>query len=511
MPDENEKQEYERSLSQWRAKLQASLAARPEQEVASPGDQARARWLRERRERASTSTSTPSPRADYTPQYTQQHARQSGYSTAEKPLIAQVTNNWRDENPQPVHASPDHDERELRFCDLEDETSCPNTTRDLAKSRRFRRMMLFFLLFCAALFWVWKAYLRPRFQAEWGFQEGFLHQTINGTYGIAQAGDFDGVRIKDLPPALVPGGRVDQEGKRRLVFIGDIHGCKVELVKLLEELSYNGKTDHLITVGDVVSKGPDSIGVLDQLIRLGADSVRGNHEDRLLEAAKTILNVASPPQSAASTSKGFAKDAALLKQLKPHHLRFMRDMPLMMCIPSLPQVPRLPGKGENHISNSIVVAHAGLVPAVPLDRQDPYFVLNMRTMHPKTHVPSATRASKDGSNKPWFEVWRWYNERLSRGRSLKGFTTFDSDIMENGPLPETRLQRLWDSAFGNRTAQPKPQVVIYGHDSKAGLQSHQWSRGLDSACVAGGKLTALILDAKGNTETVSVQCQDYKA
>jgi hypothetical protein len=53
-------------------------------------------------------------------------------------------------------------------------------------------------------------------------------------------------------------------------------------------------------------------------------------------------------------------------------------------------------------------------------------------------------------------------------------------------------------------------VVIYGHDSKAGLQIYRWTKGIDSGCVSGGKLTALILNAKGQQEIVSVGCENHR-
>ncbi len=55
-------------------------------------------------------------------------------------------------------------------------------------------------------------------------------------------------------------------------------------------------------------------------------------------------------------------------------------------------------------------------------------------------------------------------------------------------------------------------TVIYGHDPRRGLQLHNYSKGLDSGCVNGGKLTAMIIDnavQSGEARTVSVQCKDY--
>jgi hypothetical protein len=72
------------------------------------------------------------------------------------------------------------------------------------------------------------------------------------------------------------------------------------------------------------------------------------------------------------------------------------------------------------------------------------------------------------------------------------------------------LNGLWLDLSRSKKDQPKPQVVIYGHDSKAGLQIYRWTKGIDSGCVSGGKLTALILNAKGQQEIVSVGCENHR-
>jgi hypothetical protein len=332
----------------------------------------------------------------------------------------------------------------------------------------------------------------------------------NGTYGIARGGhDKDLVKIMNLDPDLLPGGVSDPHGKRRLIFIGDVHGCKQELLHLLHKTKFNTESDQLILVGDIVSKGPDTPGTLDELIKLKAISVRGNHEDRLLTAAKlTGPDQDEEAANAASSSKGAAKDAILLRQLKPHHLQYLRTMPLILHIAALPMALPPSKSKRSPIAEHMLVVHAGLVPGVPLERQDPYFVENMRSIHHKTHVPSVSRAGKSDGRKPWIEIWNWYNDRLYRQRSVPAFTEFTEPSTSRSFL--SWLNGLWLDLSRSNKNQPSPQVVIYGHDSKAGLQIHRWTKGIDSGCVSGGELTALILNANGQQEIVSVACQNYR-
>ena len=44
----------------------------------------------------------------------------------------------------------------------------------------------------------------------------------------------------------------------RLVIVGDVHGCVVELAQLLKKVNFNRAQDRLVFVGDLVNKGPRS-------------------------------------------------------------------------------------------------------------------------------------------------------------------------------------------------------------------------------------------------------------
>ena len=68
----------------------------------------------------------------------------------------------------------------------------------------------------------------------------------------------------------------------RLIIYGDIHGCYDELKKLRKKIAPKKKSIE-VCVGDIITKGKDSIKVLDYLIKHDIKSVLGNHEDRILK------------------------------------------------------------------------------------------------------------------------------------------------------------------------------------------------------------------------------------
>jgi hypothetical protein len=227
--------------------------------------------------------------------------------------------------------------------------------------------------------------------------------------------EFDDITLlADLSPQFVPKpidvsrtGSAESAGSasyRRLIVIGDIHGMKTELLALLKKVNFDPKTDHLICAGDMISKGPDSVGVVKLLMDLGADAVRGNHEDRILlawqrmhsrtraqvpvtVADSTVSSDGADPDAldtelAATDSfshSGEYKDRLLAKKFSSKQIEWLKHRPVIM------RVGAVEGLGE------VVVVHAGLVPGVRLERQDPSAVMNMRTIDGRTGVPSEGR------------------------------------------------------------------------------------------------------------------------
>ena len=69
-----------------------------------------------------------------------------------------------------------------------------------------------------------------------------------------------------------------------LYCIGDLQGCSAPFARLLEKIDFSPSRDTLFLLGDLVNRGPDSLGMLRSLQALGdaAQSLLGNHDLHLL-------------------------------------------------------------------------------------------------------------------------------------------------------------------------------------------------------------------------------------
>ena len=437
-----------------------------------------------------------------------------------RPLLHFIKNEWRnlprEESPSPSYHENifERPRRWWRVC------------LQILSAPRLRRLLLVcFVLMCLTSA-TWFGWLRPIVEEQLSLNRSLSEEGKNelGWYGTnARPAFSDMIQLRTLSKKLLPSPgpeqNPDQEGKR-LIFVGDVHGCHFELVALLDKLHFSEHNDHLILTGDMISKGPDSRGVIDLAMKLGASAVRGNHEDRVLllrrdlEALGEIEPEANDNKDSGDKDGLNALDANGATEAENHTLtspfthhdppspaRLLarklsrKQVSWLASCPVILRVGAVPNLGE------VVVVHGGLVPSVSLEAQDPISVMNMRTIDLKTHVPS-----KEHEGVPWYKLWNRAQDRIyrsSRPRWSIARTSYPQ------PADSKEDDQVVDSQ-GQRHPRPTPTIVIYGHDSKRGLQDHKWSKGLDTGCVSGGKLTALIIGEGGRMEKVQVKCDDHR-
>ena len=79
----------------------------------------------------------------------------------------------------------------------------------------------------------------------------------------------------------------------RNIIIGDVHGCLDELKELINKLELSS-TDNLFFIGDLIDKGPDSVGVVKYVYELSklysTVLILGNHEEKFLRFLYNKVN-----------------------------------------------------------------------------------------------------------------------------------------------------------------------------------------------------------------------------
>lgn len=96
----------------------------------------------------------------------------------------------------------------------------------------------------------------------------------------------------------------------RIAIIGDIHGCVDELIALHEKLRAENITE-IYHLGDLVDRGPDSVGVVRYCRENGFRGVMGNHESSLLNVIDRMAKPVFAP-SKISTAIGGGEGTELL-------------------------------------------------------------------------------------------------------------------------------------------------------------------------------------------------------
>lgn len=196
-----------------------------------------------------------------------------------------------------------------------------------------------------------------------------------------------------------------------------------------------------------MNKGPKSVAALRRARALeNCYALLGNHELASLRG-----------RAERAEDHGAAPKYAWTDELDPAEVEWLRRLPFTISLPA----------------HDAIVVHAGLVPSVSLEEQQPLDMVAMRNV-----VEEAVEGGGNGAAGP---------ARRFRAceRAEPGSTAW---------APEWRGPH-----------------VYFGHDAKRGLQMAPRATGLDTGCVYGGSLSAALLEPGWPPRVVSVRARSAYA
>jgi hypothetical protein len=158
----------------------------------------------------------------------------------------------------------------------------------------------------------------------------------------------------------------------RTIIVGDLHGCRHELTRLLDHLGWS-ESDKVYYVGDIASRGPDPLGTLDWVRKTGGRAVLGNHEHVLLRYRDARLARGTLPK----LGRG---NKPLVGRLRDEDWRWLAALPMWIDLPE----------------HDVRIVHAGVVPGLPMENQPKHVLLSVRFLSP-SDVPLDTREPEKGS------------------------------------------------------------------------------------------------------------------
>lgn len=251
--------------------------------------------------------------------------------------------------------------------------------------------------------------------------------------------------------------------------IGDIQGCRDSLLHLLDKIAFDPAADRIWFVGDLVNRGPDSLGVLRLIRDLGdaAICVLGNHDLHLLALA----------EGHGRRHKGDTLEAVLAAPDRDALLHWLRHRRLAWR------------------ENGFLLVHAGVLPGWTADAA-------------LAHAAEAEAALQGPDYRAFFEQM-YGNAPVAWDDALDGVDRLRVIVNAFTRLrycsPAGEMEFRYKGAPGTQPAPWLPWfdvpgrasasvTCVIGHWSTLGLINRPDLITLDTGCLWGGQLTAMRLE-----------------
>lgn len=251
--------------------------------------------------------------------------------------------------------------------------------------------------------------------------------------------------------------------------IGDLQGCLDALQRLLEEIRFDDSRDRLWFVGDLVNRGPDSLGVLRFVRGLGprAVAVLGNHDLHLLVAAggfaglhreDTFQDVLAAPDREAC-------------------IDWLRHRPLL------------------HVEGDWAMVHAGLLPQWTVERAAA-LARETEDLLRSDQCDDFLRTMYGNHPDRWDDgLAGWDRARVVVNAMTRMRVCTPDGVMEfrhKGELANIPAGHVpWFDVPERRS---RSHTILFGHWSALGFRRGEGYVALDSGCLWGRALTAFRLE-----------------
>jgi bis(5'-nucleosyl)-tetraphosphatase (symmetrical) len=273
----------------------------------------------------------------------------------------------------------------------------------------------------------------------------------------------------------------------KIYAVGDIQGCAPSLKALVKKLPKQSK---MIFLGDLVNRGPDSLGTLRYLKQLQEDKriecILGNHDLHLLAVDAGIRK-----------TKGLDTVQPILDAPdRAELIHWLRHRPMALS------------------NGKVLTVHAGVLPQWDLQQtiecaQEVEKALRKKSYKEFLANMYGNTPTKWSNSLKGYDRLRVITNALTRIRfcTPTGTMEFESkEGFEDGP-------KGYIPWFKTSKRKTQDSLIYFGHWSTLGLLQHGNVIGLDTGCVWGGKLTAMEVPESGKSskklETIQVAGYDH--